>query len=397
MPGKSPQEIVRSAAAPAKAPSPAPAPAPAPAKSPPPVKSPPPAPAPVPVKPPAPAPAPAAKPSPVPQSRKPPPVKPPVAEPPPPPRIVKPSPPPQLAAVRPEPVTPPVPVPAPVQAPPSVSVPPPVPVPTRETYAPTWNPFYGSQSTDAEAILRKRMGLPTDQYRREASMSDPTPKQRPAAPASAPKPLSKSWSVGTAPGTPERADAIREEQQRVALRQMDMEDNRAGAVSGALVDGRRVPEAIDEGEIRALDRAAKPVDQKSEFLGAAQRILSEQAHLDILAAEDKMGVVTAPALLARKRTELASRYPEAIKLNVPLLVPRTDGENAHPTVKAFVAADAAGRIELRRQLQEAASQRQAAFAQAADADRPQAAFEFLQVALLRDAIEDEARRQRAVQ
>jgi hypothetical protein len=107
--------------------------------------------------------------------------------------------------------------------------------------------------------------------------------------------------------------------------------------------------------------------------------------------------VTAPALLARKRTELAARYPEAIKLNVPLLVPRTDGENAHPTVQAFVAADEAGRIELRRRLQEAASQRQAAFAQATEADRPQAAFEFLQVALLRDAIEDEARRQRAVQ
>lgn len=146
-----------------------------------------------------------------------------------------------------------------------------------------------------------------------------------------------------------------------------------------------------------MDAEVKLVDKKSEFLGAAQRILSEQAHLDILAAEDKMGVVTAPALLARKRTELAARYPEAIKLNVPLLVPRTDGENAHPTVKAFVAADAAGRIELRRQLQEAASQRQAAFAQATEADRPQAAFEFLQVALLRDAIEDEARRQRAVQ
>lgn len=211
------------------------------------------------------------------------------------------------------------------------------------------------------------------------------------------RPPAEGFKAGTAPGTPERAAAIREEQQRVSLQKGDTDDARAAEVSGPLEGGRRLPEAMDDAAIRMMDAEVKLVDKKSEFLGAAQRILSEQAHLDILAAEDKMGVVTAPALLARKRTELAARYPAAIKLNVPLLVPRTDDENAHPTVKAFVAADAAGRIELRRRLQEAASQRQAAFAQAADADRPQAAFEFLQVALLRDAIEDEARRQRAVQ
>ncbi len=283
----------------------------------------------------------------------------------------------------------------------------------RETYAPTWNPVYGSQSVDAEAILRKRMGLPSDPYKRVASLSDPTPRPRPAPPASAPKPLSKSWAVGTAPLTPERAAAIREEQQRVALRQRDLDEDRVKARTTAAAETSATPfrvlapsgispEPFDPlikamTTVASVEAAAAPLEQKSEFLSAAQRILSEQAHLDILAAEDKMGVVTAPALLARKRTELAARYPEAIKLNVPLLVPRTDGENAHPTVKAFVAADAAGRIELRRQLQEAASQRQAAFAQATEADRPQAAFEFLQVALLRDAIEDEARRQRAVQ
>jgi len=183
----------------------------------------------------------------------------------------------------------------------------------------------------------------------------------------------------------------------VALRQGDLEDARAGAATGALVDGRRVPEMFDETLFWSLDSEAKPVDKKSEFLGAAQRILAEQAHLDRLEADDKQGIVTAPALLARKRTELAAKYPQAIELNVPLLIPRTDGEGAHPTVKAFVVADEAGRIEMRRQLQELVGQRQAAFAGASDADRPQAAFEFLQVALLRDAIEDESRRQRGAQ
>jgi hypothetical protein len=209
--------------------------------------------------------------------------------------------------------------------------------------------------------------------------------------------VSRSWAVGTTPGTPERAAAIREEQERVALRQGDLEDARAGAATGALVDGRRVPEMFDETLFWSLDSEAKPVDKKSEFLGAAQRILAEQAHLDRLEADDKQGIVTAPALLARKRTELAAKYPQAIELNVPLLIPRTDGEGAHPTVKAFVVADEAGRIEMRRQLQELVGQRQAAFAGASDADRPQAAFEFLQVALLRDAIEDESRRQRGAQ
>lgn len=257
-----------------------------------------------------------------------------------------------------------------------------------------------------------------------AKTTVPRAETREGAPAltPAPRPPAAGFKAGTAPGTPERADAIRAEQQRVSIMQGDLEERTARAEESAAkqADAAQILLSSPRGQTPPLRNPAQvgplltsaaakrdaeadaaaasaPLEQKSEFLGAAQRILSEQAHLDILAADDKMGVVTAPALLARKRTELAARYPEAIKLNVPLLVPRTDGENAHPTVQAFVAADAAGRIELRRRLQEAASQRQAAFAQAADADRPQAAFEFLQVALLRDAIEDEARRQRAVQ
>lgn len=256
----------------------------------------------------------------------------------------------------------------------------------------------------AAQVIRQTLG---EKFAGQVAPAGPTAQRQPPGPparSTVDQALNRDFKAGTAPSTPERAAAIREEQQRASIMQGDLEKRGHATPRQLTPEPIRDPSEMANAGLRAIEaraaatqREMAPLEQKSEFLGAAQRILSEQAHLDILAAEDKMGVVTAPALLARKRTELAARYPEAIKLNVPLLVPRTDGENAHPTVQAYVAADAAGRIELRRRLQEAASQRQAAFAQAADDDRPQAAFEFLQVALLRDAIEDEARRQRAVQ
>lgn len=239
------------------------------------------------------------------------------------------------------------------------------------------------------------------------------PGRTPDRPSAGPKGSADDFVLkGSSVAAPKRAAAIREEQQRVALRQRDLDEDRVKARTTAAAETSATPfrvlapsgispEPFDPlikamTAVASVEAAAAPLEQKSEFLGAAQRILTEQAHLDLLEAQDKLGIVTAPALLARKRTELAAKYPQAIGLNVPLLIPRTDGEGAHPTIKAFVAANETERIEMRRQLQELVGQRQAAFAGAGDADRPQAAFEFLQVALLRDAIEDESRRQRGV-
>lgn len=292
---------------------------------------------------------------------------------------------------------------APYQAQPS-------PPPTAKTAAP------GAKARDdADDIVLRGASFdvkaPADDFVLRGSSF--TPAARPTA--------ATGFKAGTAPGTPERAAAVLAEQQRVALRQRDLEEQTAQATSSAekQLDAAQILLSSPRGQTpplrnpaqvgpllaaaaakrdveAAATEASAPLEQKSEFLGAAQRILAEQAHLDLLDAADKQGIVTAPALLARKRTELAAKYPRAIELNVPLLIPRTDGEGAHPTVKAFVAAGEAERIEIRRQLQELVGQRQAAFAGAGEADRPQAAFEFLQVALLRDAIEDESRRQRGV-
>jgi hypothetical protein len=220
----------------------------------------------------------------------------------------------------------------------------------------------------------------------------------------APRPYSTGFKAGTAPGTPERAAAIREEQERVGIVRGDLEDRGHATPKQLTPAPVRYPVEVENVGVRAIEeRAAStqremaPLEQKSEFLGAAQRILAEQAHLDRLEAEDKRGIVTAPALLARKRTELAAKYPQAIQLNVPLMLPRTDDEGAHPMIKAFRAASNETRIDLRQELKAAADQYQAAFAAAPEAERPQAALEFLRVALLRDAIEDEARRQRGAQ